>query len=1049
MPQTRLYSLADSFPLDQYSDLADQDLVFRPQAFLGLTHITPVSAVETKQAFLEIGQPTSNWEISTTHLTDTIAMSPTVSPVMNREINISSIIISQQSNRPIEEYPQTQQPTNSEVPQIPIGLWGLIPILILFGWVSVWMLRNRSSKSEPITKNNQPLSTTSQSKNQALETTHSATQTISETDSVSYPSILEVTNSAKIEDKSLEESSQFNHSEDEKINETPENLEEVSTQENQEPILANIRAEPFVVLDNQVIERYQDHDLEADLWHDTEEKIEDVSEVENEVLEVNHLDETQEKNKNLTEVQEEEVIFSAVENEPLAEQQNNHIEETEPSLTLSVTPESDKNQIDQVKSTQTLAKSIILDSEPIILDSELDSETETQDDQFKNIESEELTIDFAIAELVKTLEEDQIKPPEIITNLAEKEEKTTESLTENLTDNLTQPGNVALTGGVASRVSTESLDTVNEPQEADEIEAPVEASEAIVDQSLHTETPEIENISAATSDTLDSTADSSTRVGGAIAGMAFPEIDNGSDSASDSKSDNAQDIKQTTDTISSMTDVPRPQTGTSQPATVTASNPPKQPKHSEVASSIVEASVEASEEESSLSDHESWIVLELHDPENLYAYWNILDEDRQQIRQQGGQQFALRFYDVTFIDMDVQKPHSLQEYECEESAKELYIHVPMKQRDYIAEIGYVTEEGRWLKLVRSTYIHFPWDFPWPETPPETTDEAEDEPVDQPEEETAEPTDQIEPSLEDHPEETETITDVEQPQTQSGLDVISTEETAVIEPPSTSVKHQELDQNIPSTETVKTTRKPNISSPKLEQPKSVQKVEIFSIESPQLVEEPAKKASTSAAETLSEDETQSNIAATKFNLGQSETTEQLAVVDEGLPKLPEGYGETKIVLLPIDPNFIYVYWDIPNEDREKLRQQGGKQLALRVCDVTEIDLDTQDPYSVEFYECDELAREWHISVPMSDRDYLVEIGYITNNQRWLLLARSLHVRVPPIYPSDREDYQQRTVTWEENLRGNFFFNLRSTDSLLSFLNKTIEMFQNPFSNPITS
>ncbi|EAW38538.1 DUF4912 domain-containing protein [Lyngbya sp. PCC 8106] len=1015
MPQTQLYFLADSFPLSQYSDLADQYLVFRPQAFLGLTHITPVSAVETKLTF-------SNWAIST-HLTDTIAMSPTVSPVMNRPINISSTIISQQSNSPIEEYPQTQQPANSEVPQIPIGLWGLIPILIIFGLVSVWMLRNRSSQSEPITKNHQPLSTTPQSENQALETTHSATKTISETDSVS-------------------ESYQFNHSKSGNINENSENSEEVLKQENEETILSEIRSEPFVVIDNQVIERYQDHDLEADLWHDTEEKTEDVSAVENEVekssqfqdLEASRLDETQAAPENLTEVQEEEIIFSAVENEPLAEQANNQIEAAEPSLILSVTPESDNHQIDELKSTQPLP-------EPIFLDSETDSETETQDDQTKTILSEELTINSAIAEPVKTLEENQIQSPEtehtdseIITNFADQEER----ITENLTDNLTETENVALTGGVASVGSTESLDTVNEPQEVDEIKATVEASEA-VNPSLYTETLEIENISAATSDTLDSTADSSTRVGGAIAGMAFPEIDNGSDSASDSRSDSAQDIKQTTDTISSMTDVPRPQTETSQPAT---------PKHSKVASSIVEASAEASEEESSLSDHKSWIVLELHDPENLYAYWNILDEDRQQIRQQGGQQFALRFYDVTFIDMDVQKPHSLQEYECEESAKELYIHVPMKERDYIAEIGYVTEEGRWLKLVRSTYIHFPWDFPWPEKPPQTTDEAEDEAEDKPEVETPEPTDKIEPSPEDQPEETETITNVEQPPTKSGLDVISTEETAVIEPPSTSVKHQEFDQKIPSAETVQTTSQPNISSPKIEQPKSVHKVEIFSIESPQLVEEPSK-ASTSAPETLSEDETQSNIAATKFNLGQSETIEQLAVVDEGLPKLPEGYGETKIVLLPIDPNFIYVYWDIPNEDREKLRQQGGKQLALRVCDVTEIDLDTQDPYSVEFYECDELAREWHISIPMSDRDYLVEIGYITNDQRWLLLARSLHVRVPPIYPSDREDYQQRTVTWEENLRGNFFFNLRSTDSLFSFLNQTIQMFQNPFSNPIIS
>ncbi len=160
----------------------------------------------------------------------------------------------------------------------------------------------------------------------------------------------------------------------------------------------------------------------------------------------------------------------------------------------------------------------------------------------------------------------------------------------------------------------------------------------------------------------------------------------------------------------------------------------------------------------------------------------------------------------------------------------------------------------------------------------------------------------------------------------------------------------------------------------------------------------------------------DIEAAKFNLGQTKPVEpQLASVDEGLAELPDGYGKTKIVLMPREPNSAYAYWDIPNEDKEKLRKQGGEQLALRFYDVTGIDMDQQKPHSVRQYDCEEMTREWYIEVPMSDRDYIVEIGYVTEKGRWLLLARSLHVRIPPVYPCDWYGDDFRTVNWEENLR----------------------------------
>ena len=143
---------------------------------------------------------------------------------------------------------------------------------------------------------------------------------------------------------------------------------------------------------------------------------------------------------------------------------------------------------------------------------------------------------------------------------------------------------------------------------------------------------------------------------------------------------------------------------------------------------------------------------------------------------------------------------------------------------------------------------------------------------------------------------------------------------------------------------------------------------------------------------------------------------MASVDEGLGDLPAGYGESRIVLMPRDPQWAYAYWDIPNEHKEDLRRQGGARLALRFYDVTDIDINSQAPHSLQQYECDEMAREWYLPIPVSDRDYVVEIGYLCNDGRWLVLARSTPAHIPPVYPSDWVEDVFVTVGWDQDLRG---------------------------------
>ncbi|PSB26427.1 Rho termination protein [filamentous cyanobacterium Phorm 46] len=171
------------------------------------------------------------------------------------------------------------------------------------------------------------------------------------------------------------------------------------------------------------------------------------------------------------------------------------------------------------------------------------------------------------------------------------------------------------------------------------------------------------------------------------------------------------------------------------------------------------------------------------------------------------------------------------------------------------------------------------------------------------------------------------------------------------------------------------------------------------------------------------EAQEAVEAAKFELGQEDQTGgSLSSVDEGLADLPNGYGESRVVLMPRDPEWAYTYWDISNDRKQEMRRQGGQQLALRIYDVTDVNLEIQSPHSIQEYPCDELAREWYVPIPVSDRDYAIDIGYRCADGRWLVLARSAQVRVPPVYPSDWIEDQFITLDWEEDLRGQTFAEL---------------------------
>ena len=74
------------------------------------------------------------------------------------------------------------------------------------------------------------------------------------------------------------------------------------------------------------------------------------------------------------------------------------------------------------------------------------------------------------------------------------------------------------------------------------------------------------------------------------------------------------------------------------------------------------------------------------------------------MQNRGATQLVLRLYDVTDIDLSYQEPRIIQQYECEETVTHRYVAIPNNDRDYIAEIGYLTGDKEWLRVSRSPII---------------------------------------------------------------------------------------------------------------------------------------------------------------------------------------------------------------------------------------------------------------------------------------------------------------------------------------------------------
>lgn len=287
---------------------------------------------------------------------------------------------------------------------------------------------------------------------------------------------------------------------------------------------------------------------------------------------------------------------------------------------------------------------------------------------------------------------------------------------------------------------------------------------------------------------------------------------------------------------------------------------------------------------------ESRVILVPRNSRDVYAYWEVPEARKAQLRRQGGRKLALRVYDTTGIDVERRLADSYRQFDIDESITDLHIPIDQSDRNYVAELGYVTDDGRWLKLARSAPVEVP------STPSDGT-------------------------------------------------------------------------TIPAfgAETHISQRVDNIST---------------------TTNNVANQISSTIAGGAAAVAGMGTAARSLWDRGQPEP-----VGDRTTASQPAIKHDCRIILVPRNSRDAYVYWEIPDAYKAAVQRQGGRRFVLRVHDVTNLDIDNQPPHSIQEYLCDEHDQDKHIAIPAGDRDYITEVGYYTDDNRWLSIIRSLSVRVP--------------------------------------------------------
>ncbi|MEM9217967.1 MAG: DUF4912 domain-containing protein [Cyanobacteria bacterium P01_F01_bin.150] len=336
------------------------------------------------------------------------------------------------------------------------------------------------------------------------------------------------------------------------------------------------------------------------------------------------------------------------------------------------------------------------------------------------------------------------------------------------------------------------------------------------------------------------------------------------------------------------------------------------------------------------------LILVPRDGKDAYAYWEISQEKQAALKERGGQKMALRLYDVTGIDPRKQKPHGVQQFDCNEADNDLHVTVPAADRTYLADLGYIAEDGKWLRLAHAAPVQVP--------APENTDSSSPKANGN----------GIGLSLGGRMDGIKAKAD----------DAFQTGKDAVGAGQSITAKMGKLIVN-------KGTN-------------AGQALVDGTVKTGKAVANTGQSMTTETANAIKIAATSTATAGAAVAAATAASAKK--AVADGTSMGQRVFKPVNIVIVPRSEDSAYAYWEMADGVEASLRQKHVETLSLRIHEVTDIDMDYTPAHSTQAFECKVTDRDRHVPIPFADKDYLAEIGYTQKDGTWVKLARSLHVRV---------------------------------------------------------
>ncbi len=386
---------------------------------------------------------------------------------------------------------------------------------------------------------------------------------------------------------------------------------------------------------------------------------------------------------------------------------------------------------------------------------------------------------------------------------------------------------------------------------------------------------------------------------------------------------------------------------------------------------------------------QSRVVLKSRSSQEVEAFWDIPPEERQIMRQQGGEKLALRLYDVTDIDLAHQPAHSVQQFECDELTQRQRLPIALPDRDYLAEIGYLTADNQWLNLARSTHVRVPaasnsfmgnaakaggatvvgGAVDSAKSFLSGDRDTEAEPT------IAQPTE----------------TPVTEAQSPEWFDRITHRppDSANVAQPSRSVVNETASTS-PATEAQSPEWFDRVTHPVSDTAKDATQAKSSAMSGGAAAGAGAAAWSFVSGQHHSDaPRPEATPKTVSFTTGTTSNVNPFVTGETIEPSAPS-IGEGRLVLTPRNARWAYASWDLPRSLRARIDHNAGDNLVLRLYDITD---GGRLPARYEQHDIDQMALSCDVPIPVSDRTYIAEVGYVDADNQWTQLARSTPAYIP--------------------------------------------------------